>query len=630
MHTDQSETDTKPSLKTLALGAVGVVYGDIGTSPLYTIREVFSGANGIALSPDNIFAILSLIFWSLIFVVSFKYLVIVLRADNHGEGGIIALLELALGAQRRLGGAVGWMIAFGVFGASLFFADGVITPAISVLSAVEGVELLTPRLSHYVIPITIGVLFCLFWAQKRGTGSIGVLFGPIMTVWFLSLAVLGLRSILSEPHILLAINPAYAIALVCENPAAAFFSLGGVVLALTGAEALYADMGHFGRKPIQVAWFWLVFPGLLLNYFGQGALLLRDQTGISDPFYLLAPSWGLLPLILLATAATVIASQAVISGAFSLAKQAMQLGYLPRLRVLYTSEQQVGQVYLPFVNWALFATICVLVASFKSSQNLGAAYGLAVTGTMVTTSVLIFFVAKNVWQWKWYVRYPVTLFLLCVDLIYFAANAIKIEEGGWVPLLIGASTFTLMMTWRHGRTRHLNRATTDEMDLDALARDIDARQPQRADGVAVYLKASSLGIPRALLHSYYHSGVLHRTVVVVTVKIAEVPHVADADLVQVERMQAGFYRVVTNYGFKDNPDIPKALGLVKAQSGIDFEPMKTTYYLGRDTLIQVKNEGLAALFDKIFIWMYKNASSATEYFRIPPSRVIEMGTQRVV
>jgi KUP system potassium uptake protein len=625
-----NEVKNKTSLKALAVGAVGIVFGDIGTSPLYTMSEVFAGANRIAISPENVFAILSLIFWSLVLVVSVKYVAIVMRADNNGEGGIIALLELALRTTtKNIPTAANWMIVLGIFGAALFFADGVITPAISVLSAVEGIQLLAPTFKEHVIPITIGVLFCLFWAQKRGTGSIGALFGPIMCIWFVTIAIFGVRSIFNEPRVLMALNPMYAIDFVIHHTTAAFFSLGGVVLALTGAEALYADIGHFGRKPIQVAWFWLVFPALTLNYFGQGALLIRDAKSILNPFYLLAPSWALFPTIILATAATIIASQAVISGAFSIAKQAMQLGYSPRLHMKYTSEQTIGQVYLPFINWTLFILVSILVISFKSSTKLGAAYGVAVTGTMLITTILAFSVAKNLWKSNWLVRSSVVAVFLVIDFAYFGANAIKVEEGGWIPLLIALSVYTLMMTWKKESVLHLNRTAVDEMELGAFIRDIEKNKPYRAEGIAVYLKANTSGIPRALLRSFYHNRVLRNTVLIVTVKTTDVPHVHESEQIRVEHLTSGFHRILVTYGFKDDPNIPKALELSKLQ-GIDFEPMRTTYFLGRDSLVQKNNAGLGSWREKLFIWMFKNSSSATEYFKIPPSRVIELGAQRVL
>ncbi|MDD4616647.1 MAG: potassium transporter Kup [Alphaproteobacteria bacterium] len=619
--------EDKTSLKKLALGAIGVVYGDIGTSPLYTMREVFAGANPIAISVENVFAILSLIFWSLILVVSVKYVAIVMRADNNGAGGIIALMALALRTAKKASSGLNWMIVLGIFGAALFFADGVITPAISVLSAVEGIQLLAPAFKDHILIITLIVLFGLFWAQKRGTGAIGAFFGPVMCAWFVSIAIFGVLNIYNEPRVLMALNPKYAIDFVIHHKEAAFFSLGGVVLALTGAEALYADIGHFGRKPIEVAWFWLIFPSLTLNYFGQGALLIHDATSIRNPFYLLAPSWALIPMIILATAATIIASQAVISGSFSVARQAMQLGYSPRMNTEFTSEHKIGQVYLPFINWMLFIFISLLVVSFKSSTNLGAAYGMAVTGTMVITTILTFSVAKNHWKWGWFARVSMTAVFLVVDFSYFGANAIKIEEGGWIPLLIGLSVYVLMITWKQGSARHLSRVAADEMDLEEFIRRLEAKGPHRIEGMGVYLKASPVGVPRALLRNLYHYHALHDAVVIVTVKATDVPHIPESEQVKVEHLNSGFHKIYVNYGFKDAPDIPHALELSKAQ-GIDYEPMRTTYFLGKDSLRT--RRGLRSWREKLFAWMFKNAWSATDYFRIPPSRVIELGSQRVL
>jgi len=624
-----SHANKETSLKALAIGAVGVVYGDIGTSPLYAMREVFAGTHPMPISAPNVLGILSLVFWSLIFVVSAKYISLIMRADNNGEGGIIALMELGLRTTRTESPKRRWMIALGIFGASLFFADGVITPAISVLSAVEGVELLGPALKDHVIAITISILFILFWGQKRGSGSLGSLFGPVMCAWFAAIGIFGIVNIIKEPSVLRALNPYHAAALFITTPKAAFLSLGGVVLALTGAEALYADMGHFGRKPIQVAWFCLVLPALTLNYFGQGALVLSDAKAIENPFYLLVPSWALVPMILLATAATIIASQAVISGAFSIAKQIMQLGFLPRIKMLHTSEHKIGQIYLPFINWALFSIIVILVTNFKSSTNLGAAYGIAATGTMIISSTLAFVVVKDLWKWHWSYGSTLIALFMTIDIAYLSANIIKVRDGGWIPLLIGVTVYTLMTTWKRGTMLHFKRTADDEMKFEPFIRAMEKLSPYRPEGTAVYLKASASDVPHALLNNLYHNGVLHRNILVVTVRTTEVPHVPDSERVSVKNLSFGFHKILVSYGFKDDIDIPKALTLAKAY-GIDYEPMKTSYFLGRDILVPRLTEKLSSWRRLLYLWMFKNSSSAHEYFRIPPSRVIELGTQKVL
>ena len=619
----------KNSLRALALGAIGVVYGDIGTSPLYTIHEVFAGSHPLQISETLILSILSLIFWSLVFVVSVKYVAFIMRAENNGEGGIMALMALAMRTTDDHKTKMKWILPLGIFGAALFYGDGVITPAISVLSAVEGIELIAPSLEHYVIPLTLVILFCLFWVQKKGTASIGSLFGPIMCVWFGTLAVLGVINILNEPSVLKALYPSYALDFLINHHKIAFLSLGGVVLALTGAEALYADMGHFGRKPIQVAWFWFVLPALTLNYFGQGALLIHNPKAVESPFYLMAPDWALVPMILLATMATIIASQAVISGAFSITKQAMLLGYSPRMNVQHTSEHSIGQIYLPFINWSLMFAIAILVINFKTSASLGAAYGIAVTGTMVITTLLAFIVVKDLWKWNWFVSLVVIAFFMLFDFAYFSANAIKIEEGGWIPLFMGLVIYTLMVTWKKGRALHLKRIAEDEMELEPFIQSIKMNPPFRPDTTAVYLSAHSNGVPHSLLHNIYHNQVLHKSVLLVTVQIQDVPHINELEGVSVEKLDFGFNRIIVKYGFKDNPNIPHALEISK-RFGIDYEPMKTSYFLGRDSLVPKLHSGFGYLRELLYIWMFKNSSSATTYFQIPPNRVVELGTQRVL
>jgi len=619
----------KSSLSALAVGAIGVVYGDIGTSPLYTLHEVFAGTYPLAISPENVLAILSLIFWSLIFVVSVKYVAFIMRADNHGEGGIMALIALALRTVEGHPKKGQWILMLGIFGAALFYGDGVITPAISVLSAVEGIELVTPAFKPFVIPITLGVLFALFWFQKKGTASIGALFGPVMCLWFTTLAVLGVLNILHEPSVIQAINPLHALHFLSGHKTAAFLSLGGVVLALTGAEALYADMGHFGKQPIQVAWFWFVLPALTLNYFGQGALLLHDAKAIENPFYLLAPAWALYPMIVLATVATIIASQAVISGAYSITKQAMQLGYSPRMNVIYTSEETAGQIYLPFVNWTLLFAIVILVLTFKSSNSLGAAYGIAVTGTMLITTILAFVVVRKLWGWSLLKGTLVIGCLMIIDIAYFSANAMKIMQGGWVPLAMGLFAYTLMITWHKGRALHLKRITAEGDELEAFIKTMKDNPPFRPKGTAVYLTPNTSGVPHALVHNLYHNQVLHQNILLVTTKAQDIPHVSKNDQVKVEHLHSGFHRIIVNYGFKDTINIPKSLE-VSVEQGIDYKTLKASFFLGRDTLVTKTHSELPLWRRLLYIWMFKNSGNATTYFKLPPDRVIELGTQRTL
>ncbi|MCK9284923.1 MAG: potassium transporter Kup [Rhodocyclaceae bacterium] len=614
----------------LALAALGVVYGDIGTSPLYTMKEVFAGAHHpVPITPDNVLGILSLIFWSLMIVVTVKYVAFILKADNKGEGGIMALMALALrpvadGSRRQA-----TILVLGLFGAALFYGDGVITPAISVLSAVEGLEIATPELKPYVIPITLGVLIGLFLIQRRGTGSVGTLFGPICAVWFLALAVLGIASIVDHPQVLLALDPRQGLAFFAAQPLLAFFSLGAVVLAVTGTEALYADMGHFGRKPIQLAWLGMVLPALVLNYFGQGALLLDDATAIENPFYRLAPDWALYPLVGLATAATVIASQAVISGAFSITQQAMQLGYSPRLAVQHTSDRQIGQIYLPAVNWTLLILVIALVLGFGSSTKLAAAYGIAVTGTMAITSVLAFCVAYWLWGWPlWRAMLGATPFL-AIDLAFFFANAAKIADGGWFPLAFGLLVFVLLTTWKQGRHLLARRLEAESIPLDAFIGGCGADRVPRVPGTAVFLTTNPDGVPHALLHSLKHYQTLHQRMVLATVSVLDVPRVADAQRVSAEKLPNDFWRVKVFYGFMDEPDLPAALEWC-AEQGLHLDAMDTTFFLGRETLIPKLGSEMAYWREKLFVALFRNAGSAATYFRLPPNRVVELGTQVVL
>jgi KUP system potassium uptake protein len=624
---NQQDTNSNKPLAPLALAALGIVYGDIGTSPLYALKEVFAGAHPVPITPANISGILSLVFWSLMIVVSIKYVAFIMRADNRGEGGIMALMALAL---RQVEGRSKAAIVFaGIVGAALFYGDGVITPAISVLSAVEGLEVATPALKAYVLPITIGVLIALFAFQRKGTAGIGALFGPVMVLWFGALALLGILNILNEPSVVKSLNPAYAFTFLATNPWLGFLSLGGVVLVLTGAEALYADMGHFGRKPVQVAWFGFVLPALVLNYFGQGALLLHNPAAIQNPFYLLAPAWALYPMVALATVATVIASQAVISGAFSITRQAIQLGYSPRMEVLQTSDREIGQIYLPGINWALLLAVVLLVLGFRSSTNLGAAYGIAVTGTMVITTVLAFIVVRHQWGWGWVKSGLLITVFLIIDLAFFAANAIKIEDGGWFPLVFGFGVFILMRTWKRGRELLRSRMAGEAIALEPFIKGLGAGAITRVPSTAVFLSSNADAVPHALLHNLKHNMVLHERIAVVTVIVEDVPYVPEIDRVEVEKLTSGFIRIYVRLGFKDDPDIPQALELC-AQYGVTFDVMSTSFFLGRETLIPRIGSEMAMWREKLFITMFRNAGSAAGFFNLPPNRVVEMGTQVVL
>ena len=620
----------KPALPAMALAALGVVFGDIGTSPLYTMKEVFSvGHHPLALNAPNVYGILSLITWALIWIVSIKYVAFIMRADNRGEGGIMALLALAsrnakgnLSKQRNI-------MLLGILGACMFYADGMITPAISVLSAVEGLEVAAPHLHHFIVPITIVVLFGLFWAQSKGTEVVGAFFGPVMVLWFGTLAVLGAINIMHDTTILAALNPMYAVHFFTSQPWIAFVALGAVVLAVTGAEALYADMGHFGRFPIRLAWFCFVLPALLLNYFGQGALMLHNAAAIKNPFYLLAPEWALIPLILLATLATVIASQAVITGAFSVSRQALQLGYIPRMHIQHTSESTQGQVYMPRVNWGLMIATMALVLGFRSSGNLAAAYGIAVTGDMVITSLLAAVVFHEIWRWsKLKTALLVGLFLI-VDLAFFSANVLKIPDGGWVPLLIGIFIFTLMLTWKAGRTMVYTRLKADAMAIEPFIEAIGAHPPPRVPGTALFMTPNPDGVPHAMLHNLKHNKVLHEKVVILTVKFLDIPHTNLDERVSVEALPYEFYRVTVKYGFKDEPDLPRDLTLC-AKYGLDIDAMDTSYFIGKESLIASHKSGMAYWRKKVFIGLFRTAETITNQFKLPPNRVVELGSQLMI
>ena len=617
----------KASLATIALAALGVVFGDIGTSPLYTMKLVFTeGHHPLALTQANVYGILSLITWALILIVSIKYVAFIMRADNRGEGGIMALLALASRNAGQSRTKQRNIMLLGILGACMFYADGMITPAISVLSAVEGLEVAEPHLHQFIVPITLLVLFGLFWAQSKGTAFVGAFFGPVMLLWFGTLGVLGVMNISHDTSILAALNPIYAEQFFATQPWIAFVALGAVVLAVTGAEALYADMGHFGRFPIRLAWFGFVLPALLLNYFGQGALLLHNADAIKNPFYLLAPEWALFPLILLATLSTVIASQAVITGAFSVSRQALQLGYLPRMHIQHTSESEQGQVYMPRVNWGLMLATMALVIGFGSSSKLAAAYGIAVTGDMVITTLLAAVVFREIWRWgKLKTGLLIGLFLV-IDVAFFSANLLKVPDGGWVPLLIGAIIFVLMLTWKNGRYLLYKHLKSEAMELTPFIEALGAHPPPRVPGTALFMTPNPEGVPHAMLHNLKHNKVLHEKIVILTVRFSDYPHTNLAERVTVEALPFEFYRVTINYGFKDEPDLPRDLVLCN-KYGLIFDTMDTSFFIGKEILIASEKSGMAYWRKKIFIGMFRSAETITNQFKLPPNRVVELGSQ---
>ena len=616
---------SKSSLAGLTLGAIGVVYGDIGTSVLYAVKEVF-GSGHVPFTHANVYGVLSILFWTLTVIVSLKYVVLVLRADNHGEGGLIAMLALASTAVKDRPELRQTLLAIGIFGTALFYGDGVITPAISVLSAVEGLEVISPAFRQYVVPITLVVLFALFAVQKRGTGGLGRFFGPITVVWFLTIAGLGVNQIVDHPEILAALSPHHALRFMWTQPGTTFIILGAVVLCVTGAEALYADLGHFGKKPIRLAWFLVVMPCLTLNYFGQGALLLSRPEAVKNPFFNMAPDWALLPLVLLATMATVIASQALITGAFSVTKQAMQLGYLPRLQVQHTSEHDTGQIYMPFVNWALFAAIVLAVVMFKSSSNLAAAYGIAVTLDMLITTVLTFYVIRYSWKYPLWLCLSATGIFFVVDLAFFTSNMLKLFAGGWFPLLIGGVVFMLMMTWKRGRRLMGQAQQAEALDLPSFLESVFVSPPLRVGGTAVFLTAESGTVPNALLHNLKHNKVLHEQNLFVTVRSHEVPWIAPEHRLQIDPLGHECWAVTLNYGFKNDPNVPKALQLMRGH-GCDMEPMTTSYFLSRDVVTPTLGSGMAPWREKLFAQMHHNASAAAEFLHLPSNAVIELGSK---
>ena len=617
-------TDRRSRLGILVLSALGVVFGDIGTSPLYAMRECFAGTHAIPVSTANVLGVLSLIVWSLVITVSIKYVLFVMRADNGGEGGILALVALVRGAAGPY--AHGALIAIGLFGAALLYGDGMITPAISVLSAVEGLSVATHVFEPFIVPITVVILIALFLVQSRGTTGIGAIFGPIMILWFVMLAILGVAPIIRNPHVLAALNPWFSYEFFAVHRIGAFVTLGSVFLAITGAEALYADMGHFGPRPIRIAWFSLVLPTLVVNYFGQGALLLENPEARVSPFFNLAPSWGLYPLVALSTVAAVIASQAIISGAFSLTQQAIQLGYSPRFDIQHTSAHEQGQVYIPEINWLLMIATVGLVLGFRSSTNLAAAYGIAVTTTMVITTLLAYVVSRERWGWSVWKAGVLAALFLGVDSVFFGANLIKIEYGGWFPLLVAALVYGVMSTWKRGRELVVERLHAAEVPLDAFFQRITKHPPVRVPGTAVFMTARPEGAPPILVHHLTHNKVLHEQVVLLTVAMLNTPARVDTEAIDVQPVSSGFYRVIARFGFMETPDVPAALRLARDQ-GLNWREEDTTFYLADLTLLANDGIGMSAFRDKVFIFLSRNARRATNFFQVPADRVVEIGMQ---
>ena len=615
----------KSSLTALTLGAIGVVYGDIGTSVLYAVKEVFNHGH-VAVTPDNVYGLMSIFFWTMTVIVSIKYVALVLRADNHGEGGLIAMLALASSAVKDKPALRRVLLVIGIFGTSLFYGDGVITPAISVLSAVEGLEVVSPAFAKGVIPITLAILFVLFAVQKKGTAGIGKFFGPITLIWFLVVALLGVSQIITQPAILKALSPHYAVMFMWANPGTTFIILGAVVLCVTGAEALYADLGHFGKKPIRLAWFSVVMPCLVLNYFGQGALLLNDPAAVKNPFYLMAPDWALIPLVGLATAATVIASQALITGAFSVTKQAIQMGYLPRLRILHTSVRDTGQIYMPFINWGLFVVIVLAVVLFRSSSNLAAAYGIAVCTDMLITTILTFYVVRYGWKYPLWLCVAATGVFFVVDFAFFASNLIKLFAGGWFPLVIGGVVFTFMMTWKQGRQILNTKMRSDAIELPSFLDAVFVSPPARVEGTAVFLTAGPGIVPNALLHNLKHNKVLHAQNLFVTVHNHEVPWIGMNKRLEIESLGHDCWQVTVNYGFKNNIDLPKALKQIEGR-GCELNEMTTSYFLSRDTVVPTIGGGMAVWREKLFAQMHHNASGAADFLNLPNNSVVELGSK---
>ncbi len=632
---------TGKALAALSLGALGVVYGDIGTSPLYALKEAFIGPHAVALTKANVLGVLSLVFWSLNFVVTFKYLSLVMRAHNRGEGGILALLALVRPAgepSRRYRA----LIAVGLFGAALLYGDGIITPAISVLGAVEGLSVATPALADWLVPIALLIITGLFAVQRHGTAGVGRIFGPLTGIWFVCIAILGVRGIVSHPSVLAALNPAHAVAFFAREGSHGFFILATVVLVITGGEALYADMGHFGKRPIRVVWYAVVLPALVLNYFGQGALLLENPAASANPFYGLVPAWALYPMVGIATGAAIVASQALISGAFSLTRQAVQLGFSPRVSIVHTSGEQIGQIYIPQVNFALWIACVGLVLAFRTSSNLAATYGVAVTGTMLATTILFTVVARRIWGWSLGKVVPVVGAFLVVDVAFFVANLAKIPDGGWFPLVVAAIVFLLMSTWKKGRVRLTALVQENTLPLELFLQDVATRKPHRVPGVAVFLTSIPGGAPPVLLHHLKHNKVLHEKVLLMSILSEEIPQVDIEDRVECQSLGEGFYKVIGRFGFMETPDVPEVLALLgqpaAGRDSVVVKPMETTFYLGRETLIPMgkgkappspaaRVESMGRWRKLLFAMMTRNAQSATAYFNLPANRVVELGAQ---
>jgi len=626
MNSEHEGNEGQGNFWILSLTALGVVFGDIGTSPIYALRESFHLSHGLTPSPSNTLGVLSLIFWSLILVISIKYLLLVLRADNRGEGGIIALTALIAPPSERARGNRRILALLGLFGAALLYGDSMITPAISVLSAIEGLEVVTPVLQPYVIPITIGILIGLFLFQRRGTAGVGAVFGPVTLIWFLTLAFLGLVHIWDNPAVLTAVSPHHAVTFFARNGITGLLVLGSVFLVVTGGEALYADMGHFGKGPIRFTWTTLVLPALVLNYFGQGAMILVDPEAAKQPFFLMVPTWGLVPLVILATAATVIASQAVISGAFSLTRQAVQLGYLPRLRIEHTSTEQVGQIFMPAVNWALMFACIGLVLGFKTSGRLAAAYGVAVTTDMVFTTILFAVVAYLRWNWSPRVVGLMAGSLLIIDLAFWTGNLPKIPHGGWFPILVAGAMFILMTTWKKGREILASKFAHERIPVVDFLDSIQKHPPQRVPGTAIFMNGDPAGIPRALLHNLKHNRILHERVILMTVETEEIPYVPKDHRVLIEELGQGFYSVVALYGFAEDPDVPKVLRDLDLPN-FKYNPLQTTFFLGQRTFVISKNPTMVQWRSRLFDRMARNAENASAFFRIPVDRVVEVGAQ---
>ena len=615
--------DRRRRLVFLCLASLGIVYGDIGTSPLYAMRECFYGQHSVPPTHANVLGVLSLILWSLVLIISVKYLTLILRADNRGEGGILALATLVSDVLRR----GKFLFLLGLFGAALLYADGMITPAISVMGAIEGLHVATPFFDPYVVPIAVVILIGLFFFQSRGTTGVGTVFGPITMLWFVAISLLGFQQIIHAPQVLAAINPIHGFEFFMINGWRGFVVLGAVFLVVTGGEALYADIGHFGTAPIRLTWFAVVLPALTLNYFGQGALLLVEPEAAVNPFYRMAPSWALYPLVVLATAAAVIASQAIISGAFSLTMQAIQLGYSPRLKVIYTSARIIGQIYVPVVNWGLMLACIALVLGFRTSSNLAAAYGVAITTTMLITTILFYVLARRRWRWPAWAALPLAAFFITIDLAFFGANMLKVAHGGWFPLLVSAAIIFLMLTWRKGRRVLRSRLSEICIPLNAFLPELKSQSIRRVPGTAVYMSGNRFGTPLALLHNLKHNKVLHEQVVLLTVRTEEVPYLANVkDRVAVENLDEGFWRAQVHFGFMEKPDVPAALDRVK-QTGLRFDSMRTTYFIGRETILATRKLGLSSWRGSIFAWMTRNAGDVTSYFCLPPNGVVELGAR---